>query len=328
MKYLRHAFLSVSFLQVAAFAADPGLLKLVMPDAKVLAGVQVAQAKGSPFGQYVLTRMQPDDASFQNFLASTGFDPRNDLTEIVIASNWQGDQKGQWLVLARGSFNPAIIAASIQSHGGSVTAFQGVNILAPGGKTAQPTDSVVALLDNSTAVMGDSAGVEAAIQRSQGTGLAGFVVPDKVNQLSAQYDFWFLTLVPLSEFSGVMPDKHMGQAMQGSLFQAVLQASGGAKLGAQNVMFGAEAVTRSEKDATALVDVVKFIAELLQTNKDQNPTAGQVSTLLDAMTVQATGSTMTMVLTVPEAAMEQLFQGVGSHQQARARKHVPAAPVQ
>jgi hypothetical protein len=328
MKYLRHAFLTLTVLQVAALAADPGLLKLVMPDAKVLAGMQVAQAKVSPFGQYILGRMQPDDPGFQNFLTSTGFDPRTDLTEIVIASNWQGDQKGQWLVLARGSFNPATIGAAVLSHGGTSTAFQGVNILAPGGTAAQDTDSVVALLDNSTAVMGDSAGVQSAIQRAQGTGAAGFVVPDKVNQLSAQYDFWFLTLVPLSEFSTMMPDKHMGQAMQGNLFQAVLQASGGAKLGAQNVMFGAEALTRSDKDASALVDVVKFLAELLQTNKDQNPTAGQVSTLLNAMTVQATGSTMTMALTIPEATMEQLFQGATAHQQARAKKHAPAAPVQ
>jgi hypothetical protein len=329
MKYLRYAFLSVTFLQIAAFAADPGLLKLVMPDAKVLAGMQVAQAKISPFGQYVLGRMQPDDPGFQNFINSTGFDPRTDLTEIVIASNWQGDQKGQWLVLARGSFNPATITAAVQSHGGLVTSFQGVNILAPNGKTAQTSDSVVALLDNSTALMGDMAGVQAAIQRAQGTAPAGFVAPDKVNHLSAQYDFWFLTLVPLSEFSGVVPNQNVGQAMQGNLFQAVLQASGGARFGAQNVMFGAEALTRSDKDASALVDVVKFIAGLLQTNKSQNSTASQVSTLLDTMTVQASGSTMTMALTVPEATMEQLFQGSGTHQQARAhRKHAPAAPVQ
>jgi hypothetical protein len=328
MKYLRHAFLSVTFLQVAAFAADPGLLKLVMPDAKVLAGFQVAQAKVSPFGQYILSRMQPDDPAFQNFLNSTGVDPRNDLTEIVIASNWQGDQKGQWLVLARGSFNPVGISAAILSHGGSTAKFQGVDILSSSQTPADAGDSVVALLDNSTVVMGDTAGVQAAIQRAQSGNPASFVVPDKVNQLSAQYDFWFLTLVPLSEFSTMMPDKHMGDAMHGSLFGAVLQASGGAKLGAQSVMFSAEAVTRSDKDAAALVDVVKFLAELLQANKDQNPTAGQVSNLLNAMTVQATGNTMTMSVTVPEATMEQLFQGATTRQQARVKRHAPAAPVQ
>ena len=43
-------FLTVSTLS----AADPSLVNLVMPDAKVLAGMDVERAKTSPFGQYVL----------------------------------------------------------------------------------------------------------------------------------------------------------------------------------------------------------------------------------------------------------------------------------
>ena len=43
-------------------AADPMLLNLVMPDAKVVAGVNVQQAKGTLFGQYILSQMQTTDA--------------------------------------------------------------------------------------------------------------------------------------------------------------------------------------------------------------------------------------------------------------------------
>ena len=39
-------------------AADPQLLNLVMPDAKMLADVNVDQAKASPFGQFVLAQIQ------------------------------------------------------------------------------------------------------------------------------------------------------------------------------------------------------------------------------------------------------------------------------
>jgi len=35
-------------------AADPQLLNLVMPDVKVMADINVEQAKTSPFGQFVL----------------------------------------------------------------------------------------------------------------------------------------------------------------------------------------------------------------------------------------------------------------------------------
>ena len=39
-------------------AADPQLVNLVMPDAQVLAGINVDQAKTTPFGQYLLSQIQ------------------------------------------------------------------------------------------------------------------------------------------------------------------------------------------------------------------------------------------------------------------------------
>jgi hypothetical protein len=70
-------------MQTVALAADPGLLRLVMPDAKVIAGIQVDQTKNSVFGQYVLSHMQVDDASFQKFITDTGFDPRHDVSDCL-----------------------------------------------------------------------------------------------------------------------------------------------------------------------------------------------------------------------------------------------------
>ena len=48
-------------------AADPQLLNLVMPDAQVMAGVNVEQAKTTPFGQYVLSQIQPKDNTCSNW---------------------------------------------------------------------------------------------------------------------------------------------------------------------------------------------------------------------------------------------------------------------
>src|ERR1700758_1458318 len=69
------------------FAADPLLLNLVSPDAKVVAGVNVEQAKGTQFGQYVLNQMQTGDAHLQELVALTGFDPRRDVRELLVASD-------------------------------------------------------------------------------------------------------------------------------------------------------------------------------------------------------------------------------------------------
>ena len=68
-------------------AADPQLLNLVMPDAKVLAGVNVEQAKGTQFGQFVLNQLQTQDADLQKLATLTGFDPRRDVRELLVASN-------------------------------------------------------------------------------------------------------------------------------------------------------------------------------------------------------------------------------------------------
>ena len=66
-------------------AADPQLLNMVPPDAKVLAGINVDQARNSPLGQFLLA-MMPADAGFQQFVAVSGFDPRRDLHEILVAA--------------------------------------------------------------------------------------------------------------------------------------------------------------------------------------------------------------------------------------------------
>ena len=70
----------LSLWSAAGFAADPALLNLVMPNAKVLAGVNVASALTSPFGQFVLGRIAAHHPSFPAF-----FDPRTDLTELLLA---------------------------------------------------------------------------------------------------------------------------------------------------------------------------------------------------------------------------------------------------
>src|ERR1700704_4733374 len=85
-------------------AADPQLLNLVMPDAKVLAGVNVEQAKGTQFGQFILNQLQTQDSEMQKLTALTGFDLRRDVRELLVASD--GTPQGKTgLALAKGNFD-------------------------------------------------------------------------------------------------------------------------------------------------------------------------------------------------------------------------------
>src|ERR1700736_4789309 len=98
---MRFTLLAAVTLTAAALqAADPALLNLVMPDATVMAGINVQKAKTTPFGQFLLTQM-PTGSGLTEFTTATGFDPRQDLTEVLMASN---AQQHDGLVLARGTF--------------------------------------------------------------------------------------------------------------------------------------------------------------------------------------------------------------------------------
>ena len=308
-------------LPLALPAADAGLLQLVMPDAKVIAGLQVNQAKNSLFGQYVLSHMQVDNAGFQKFAAQTGFDPRNDVSEIVMASNWKSDTAGNpWLVVARGTFNLARIASAAQANGGVVTTYQGVSLLTYTAPANSNVQNGIAFFDASTAALGDLDSVKAAIDRQKGNAPSGATFA-KAQEVSAKNDFWFVTLVPLSEFSGVVPNSQISGAMQGNLLAGINQASGGIRFG-DTVLLSTEAVARSDKDAQALVDVVKFFAGLVQLNRQSNPEAGQVATLLDGLNCQAAGNVTTISLAIPEQQLEQMLQTVQQNPRAK-RKAAP-----
>ena len=318
MKFAKFAFIAVAALPALGLAADSSLLSLMMPDAKVIAGMQVESTKNSPFGRYLLTHFQPSDPSFQDFVSQTGFDPRRDVTEVVMASNWQNKTPAsRWLVAAKGSFDLAKITQAVQAHGGTIQSFQGVNIL--GGK--QTGDSNIAFLDSNSAVMGDLTSVQSAIGRRKNN-----LPPDpglvaRLGNVRTNNDFWFTTLVPISEFADAMPNENLQGAMKGNLMQGITQASGGIKFGS-TINISGEAVTRSDKDAQALMDVVRFLIDMIQQNKTQNSTTAQVSDLMDGLDLQSNGSTVKMALSLPETQLEQLLgtAHAGAHTQQRKQR--------
>src|SRR5450631_3442707 len=112
---------------LTARAADSQLLSMVMPDAKIVAGVNVDQAKASPFGLYVLTQMQSSNSGLQQLIALTNFDPTRDVHELLAASNGTpGDKQPSGLALARGNFDTATITALATSKGATIEVYNGV----------------------------------------------------------------------------------------------------------------------------------------------------------------------------------------------------------
>src|ERR1017187_3643717 len=133
-------------------AADPRLLNLVMPDVKVMADVNVEQAKTSPFGQYVLTQVETQQLT--QIATLTGFDPTRDVDELLVAGNGAAQHSGLARVL--GNFNVASTASIIALQKVAPETYHGVTIFEDPKKQGG-----LAFLSGSIAAAGDLANLKA-----------------------------------------------------------------------------------------------------------------------------------------------------------------------
>jgi len=277
-------------------AADPQLLDLVMPDAKVLAGVNVDQAKTSPFGQYVIAQFQAQDQHLQQMIAQTGFDPTRDLHEILVAST--GSQPhAPALTAARGTFSIDKINAAAQSAGAASETYKGITIL------EDPKHAGgYAFLNSTLAIAGDVASVKGAIDRQSAPSPLPAALLVKVNQLSASEDAWAISAIPLPNL--VLPGNGgTGATTATGILQKIEQASGGVKLGAQSVVASGELQADTATDAKQIADALQFLVNLGQMQAQNS----QVPTLLKSLAVTANGTAVQISLNVPEPEAEALF---------------------
>jgi hypothetical protein len=292
---------------LTARAADSQLLSLVMPDAKVLAGVNVDQAKASPFGLYVLTQMQSGGTGMQQLIALTGFDPTRDVHELLAAFNGTpGDKTPNGLALARGNFDPTTITTLATSKGAATEVYNGVTIIEDPKKMAG-----IAFLNATLVIAGDLANVKAAIDRPSSGQSLSIAVIGQVNQWSNAEDAWVITTVPPSSLT---PSSPLGGNAAG-IFQQVQQAAGGVKFG-NSVVATAAVQADTAPNATQMANALQFLLNMAQMQSQNNP---QLTTLAQGLAITATGNTVKVTLTMPQAQFQQLIQ---QQKRAMAAPHV------
>ncbi len=281
-------------------AADPQLLNLVMPDVKVLADVNVTHAKSSPFGQYVLS--QAEMQQLQTFKSWTGFDPSNDLTELMFAGNGApGPNRG--LALATGVFNVSAITAAAAAKGAASTTYKGATIILNPPKT----EGVAFLAGGNIMVAGSVANVEAAIDRSgaqQPTPAALMGQAALLSQLSAE-DAWILcTVPPASLHQGSLPPAAGVNGLPQNVAAQIQQGWASVKFGA-NVIMTAQAQADNAQDATNLANALQLLINLGQMQASQNSNAPNVAA---ATSIATQDNNVNIAATLPEAQFEQLIQ--------------------
>jgi hypothetical protein len=309
------SFLSCFTLSGTAFAADPQLMNLVMPDAKILAGVNVTTAENSALGQFLLSKFGLIGGVPPDFITATGFNPLQDVSEILAATTADPSHP-EGLILARGTFPVDKIGSLLTGKKNwQVTTYGGATLVSA---TNPKEKQAVAFIGNSIAVAGDLASVQAAIDRSTGANSIDPALALTVNQLSGSEDEWLASsasvgsLLPANAALGAPAAANPAATTILPLLKNIQAFSGGVKFGDVVVITG-QALTSSPQNASALNAVIKLgivLAGSAGANTAGNQQLSALTQFLQTLQVTTSGSAVDLSLSIPEAQIESLLNTV------------------
>jgi hypothetical protein len=161
-----------------------------------------------------------------------------------------------------------------------------------------------AFLDNTVVIAGDLDSVRAAIDRRAAAIGITPELANKIGQASSTQDAWLVSLVPVSAFAAVAPDRNVRGALQGDLLKSIQQGTGGVRFGAVIEVSG-EITATTAQDATSLADVLKFFLNMAQTNAPAG--AAQFVGLIKNLTVNTDANSVKLSVAIPETDLETLI---------------------
>lgn len=291
----------------SAFAADPNLLNLVMPDAKVIGGVNVTNVTISPLGTFLLTKLAASGGNLQ--IPLVGINPIHDISEILVASP-ANTPNPTGLIMASGNFPVDKITALAGTRKNTqIETYGNATLLVNSGENGS---NAVAFLGNTIAIAGDLATVKAAIDRQTSPASIDPALTVKINQLSGSEDEWLVSTAPVASLLPANATQQaQGQAAQIlPLLKSIQSFNSGVKF-TDTISFSSEAVTTDAKNAQALQAVIKLgIALASSMNTSTDPQAADFIKLLQSTQVTVDGSAVDIALSVPESQVEALVNSI------------------
>jgi hypothetical protein len=282
-------------------AVDPGLLEMTPPDTRFLAGLQVQQAIASPFGHFALSQMPEQSAVLLQLAATTGFDLRRDLREVLLASHGQrGKIFKDGVLLARGTFQMDRLLVFAEKVHAKLSNYAGVPLITLADKGA----SSIAIIDSSTLAVGPELALQGVINRHMQKFLFSGALADKAALTGANADAWVATVTPLAR---VIPSSN-GGVWPLAFLQAVLESSAGLRFDTGGITLSAEAITHSPTEAAGIAGMFKIIAGMLKNAE---------SSLLQGARFTTEGNATRFTLTVAEQDLERAFPAPAQKRAAR-----------
>jgi hypothetical protein len=268
---------------------DPTLASLVPPDATMLAGLRMAAIRATPLYQKMLARKHLD--RLDEFARQTGFDPRRDVRELLVASNGKDS-----IVAARGTFN--------------VRAFEGMTRSTYKGYALYTRDrGGVALIDNSTAIAGTLEAVRAALDRRGAGNRSGPVeLLARARQIPPDNQVWSVSNGFDNLLTGRIPETG-NAANVGRILRSLENTTAAADLrtGLNGYVNG---VCRTDADAKNLGDAARGLVGLGRLSVPEKQP--ELLRLWDGIKVDQQQRAIKITVAIPQDLIDKLIDLVGS----------------
>jgi len=268
---------------------DSTLAALIPADATMLADIRMDAVRATPlFQKLVAGRSIPQ---LDDFARDTGFDPRRDVRELLVAS----DAKDT-IVTARGTFNEHGLAGLAKQS------YKGFNLYTRGQRGA-------ALIDASTAVAGTLPGVKAALDRYKSGDRSGPTellararqIPTRNQVWSVSNGFESLLTAGIPETGNAANVGRILRSLENTTLAAVLRT------GVDGYLTG---TCRTEQDAKNLGDTVRGLIGLGRLSVPEKQP--DLLRLWDGIKVDQQQRTVNIMLAVPEDLLEKMLDLLGA----------------
>ncbi len=267
---------------------DSNLAAVLPPDATMLAGAHMDAVRATPlFQKWIAGRSFPQ---LDDFARQTGFDPRRDVRELLVASDGK-----EILIAARGTFHDQSFTGLTKQP------YKGYAVYAQGGRA-------VALIDTSTAMAGTLHGVQAALDRYKsggGSGPAGLLA--RARQIPRQNQIWtvsngFEDLLALGvpDAGNAANVTRILGALENTTFAADLRT------GVNGYLIG---TCRTEQDAKNVGDTARGLIGLGRLSVPQKQP--ELLRLWDGIKVDQHERTVTITIDVPEDLLDKMWNLLG-----------------
>ncbi len=289
----------------AQIHVDPVLARMIPPGTVALVGARMDQIRTTPIYQKMIAESKLPEVD--RFTRETGFDPRRDVRELLVASN--GTQ-GQSVVVARGTFGHITNFASLKTFKHDIYAIHG------------DEHAGFCLLDDSTAAAGPLPGLYAALDHwRSGAPPATAGLLKRIEQFPAGAQ-----LYAVSEGGFNIPGAftiRQGSTDFAQIFRNVEQTGFSADLrGGLDAEL--EADVKNEEDAKNLGDAARGLIGFARLSVPENHR--ELLKLWDGFHVDQHARHITLTAKVPQDLIDQLVSLVQSGELGTGRQSRPVNP--